>query len=123
MDLGEIYGLDRIIGHFFLTSHEIQHSAEYRYEYYFPHNCSVYLCKNRIGVGKQISEMYVFISILSGKENFFDKGRKNRRDLRLLTGTLLSGCAGCAYLLSYQESRFVSFRSFNRLERTLIWKL
>ena len=76
MDLGEIYGLDRIIGHFFLTSHEIQHSAEYRYEYYFPHNCSVYLCKNRIGVGKQISEMYVFISILSGKENFFDKGRK-----------------------------------------------
>ena len=76
MDLGEIYGLDRIIGHFFLTSHEIQHSAEYRYEYYFPH-----------------------------------------------TGTLLSGCAGCAYLLSYQESRFVSFRSFNRLERTLIWKL
>ena len=120
MDLGEIYGLDRIIGHFFLTSHEIQHSAEYRYEYYFPHNCSVYLCKNRIGVGKQISEMYVFISILSGKENFLDKGRKNRRDLRLLTGTLLSGCA---YLLSYQESRFVSFRSFNRLERTLIWKL
>lgn len=83
MDLGEIYGLDSDNRSLFLTSHEIQHSAEYRYEYYFPHNCSVYLYKNRIGVGKQISEMYVFISILSGQENFFDKGRKKSARLAI----------------------------------------
>ena len=61
-----------------------------------------------------------FITQIRLEYQYLTKAEKNRRDLRLLTGTLLSGCA---YLLSYQESRFVSFRSFNRLERTLIWKL